>query len=58
MVYVDLYFLSVNELITLPNTNNDLFILPVSFIIPPFECVSFNLSLPAKSTNDILPYFL
>ena len=41
---------------TLPRVNNDLFIFPHSFTISPWDFVSFNLSLPARSTNDSLPY--
>jgi hypothetical protein len=48
----------VKDDITFPKTNRDLLILPVSFNIPPLEFVSFSLSLPAKSTNEIFPYFL
>lgn len=50
--------LSDNQDITFPNVKSDLFIFPVSFIISPFDSVSFKRSEPAKSTNEILPYFL
>jgi hypothetical protein len=41
---------------TLPSVNNDLLIFAVSFAITPYDLDYFNLSLPAKSTKDILPY--
>lgn len=44
--------------ITLPSVNKDLLIWPVSLAITPSLIDSLSLSLPAKSTNEILPYLL
>lgn len=51
-----LFFLSVSIEITFPSVKRDLLIFPVSLTISPLDYDSFNLSLPAKSTNDIFPY--
>jgi hypothetical protein len=56
-IYGVLLFLSVKPLITFPNVKRDLLIFPVYLIISPCEFDYFNLSLPAKSTKLILPYF-
>ena len=58
------YDLSFSEsplsiLITLPSVKRLLLMLPVSFtMVYPSLLVSFRRSLPAKSTKEILPYFL
>ena len=54
----DIPRLSDNQEITFPSVNKDLLMFPVSFSISPFDSVSFSLSEPAKSTNEIFPYFL
>ena len=53
-------FLSVDDNIdmTLPKVKRDLLIYPVSLIISPYDLDSLRRSLPAKSTNEIFPYFL
>lgn len=43
---------------TLPSVNKLLLIDPVSLAIVPSDLLSLSLSLPAKSTNEIFPYFL
>lgn len=51
-------FRSVRPLITFPRAKRDLLILPVYLIISPCDFDYFSLSLPARSTKLILPYFL
>ena len=53
-------FLSVEDSIemTLPKVNSDLLIYPVSLIISPYDLDSLSHSLPARSTKEILPYYL
>lgn len=43
---------------TLPKVKRDLLIFAVYFAIYPWDLDYFNLSLPAKSTKLIFPYFL
>jgi len=52
------FFSDDNIDITFPRVNRLLLILPVSFAISPYDLLSFSLSLPARSTNEIFPYFL
>jgi hypothetical protein len=42
---------------TFPRVKRDLFIFAVYFAISPWDLDSLSLSLPARSTKDILPYF-
>ena len=55
-MYGCLFFLSLRDLMTLPNVNRDLLMFPVSFAISPADLDSFKRSEPAKSTKENFPY--
>lgn len=51
------YFFSINYFITVFNVDKDKLIKLPSYIVFPVAYVLDNFSLPAKSTNDNVPFF-